>query len=202
MNLFKYSTEIIGGEWPKITRVTSPCPTLKVVGAVSKAMIDREELKRMQERPGFNADGTPIQLKLSKRQKMKLVVDKVTVGILRNTIGRVGRFVGKRVLGRVPEAALSGSYQVEKEIEQPQILHESRVEEEVIPSQTTLTHEQDDSLNEEIIPDENTNEVLVVHQAEEITSEITTLENHSQLFEEVIEEVEGIKASDIQTKGQ
>jgi len=76
------------------------------------------------------------------------------------------------------------------------------VEEEVIPSQTTLTHEQDDSLNEEIIPDENTNEVLVVHQAEEITSEITTLENHSQLFEEVIEEVEGIKASDIQTKGQ
>lgn len=199
MNLFKYSTKIIGGEWPKIKRVTSPCPTLKVVGAVSKAMIAREELKRMQERPGFNADGTPIKLKLNKRQKTKLVVDKVTSGILRNTIGRVGRFAGRFVLGRVPEEALSGSYQAEKEIERPQILRESSMEKE---HQTTLTNEVDDSSEGEIISTDNSNEVLVVNQAEGIASEITTLEKHSELFEEVIEEVEGIKAGDLQTKGQ
>ena len=42
--------------------MVSPCPTLKVVGAVSKAMIAREELKRMKEHPGFDEDGNPIIL--------------------------------------------------------------------------------------------------------------------------------------------
>jgi len=52
--LFQYATDITGAEWPKLKVVTSPCPTLKVIGAISKQMIEKEELQRMKERPGFN----------------------------------------------------------------------------------------------------------------------------------------------------
>jgi len=117
MDLFKYSTDITGAEWPKIKPVTSPCPTLKVIGAISKNMIDKEELKRMQERPGFNDDGTPMKVTLSKRQKAKVVADKVVGGTMKHTVGRVARFLGRRLLGKIPEEALSGSYQEENPID-------------------------------------------------------------------------------------
>lgn len=117
MDLFKYSTDITGAEWPKIKPVTSPCPTLKVIGAISKNMIDKEELKRMQERPGFNDDGTPMKVTLSKRQKAKVVADKVVGGTMKHTVGRVARFIGRRLLGKIPEEALSGSYQEENPID-------------------------------------------------------------------------------------
>ena len=76
--LFRHSTEITGAQWPKENQVVSPCPTLKVVGAVSKAMIAREELKRMKEHPGFDEDGNPIVKKVSTKQKAALVADKVS----------------------------------------------------------------------------------------------------------------------------
>lgn len=117
MNLFQYSTDITGAEWPKIKPVVSPCPTLKVIGAISKNMIEKEEIKRMQERPGFNDDGTPMKVTLSKRQKAKVVADKVVGGTMKLTVGRVARFVGRRLLGKIPEEAISGSYQEEKPLE-------------------------------------------------------------------------------------
>merc|ERR1712008_497067 len=89
-----------------------PCPTLNVIGAISKGMIAKEELKRMEDRPGFNADGTPIRK--SKAKKAAKVADKVVSGVFRNTIGRVGRFASRRILGKVPEEAIQGSYQEEK----------------------------------------------------------------------------------------
>jgi hypothetical protein len=110
--LFDYSTEVCGAEWPVIKTITSPCPTLMVIGAISKGMIEKEELKRMKERPGFGADGQPI--KITKVQKTKMVADKVVSGVMRRTVGRVGRFVGKRVLGRIPDEAVEGSFQEEK----------------------------------------------------------------------------------------
>jgi len=110
--LFDYSTEITSAEWPVIKTITSPCPTLKVIGAVSKAMIEKEELKRMKERPGFGADGKP--LKLTKVQKTKVVADKVVSGVMSRTVGRVGRFIGGRLLGRLPEEAVTGSFQEEQ----------------------------------------------------------------------------------------
>ncbi len=113
VDLFKTATEITGAEWPQAKTFTSPCPTLKVIGAVSKNMIAREELKRMAERPGFNEDGTPI--KLTKRKKAALIADKVIVrGVLGNTVGRVGRVAGRLLLGKIPETAKSGSFQDEK----------------------------------------------------------------------------------------
>ena len=71
---------------------------------------------RITERPGFNADGTPI--KLGKRRKAALIADKVIVkGVLGNTAGRVARVAGRVLLGKVPETAKSGSYQEEKPLE-------------------------------------------------------------------------------------
>ena len=48
VDLFKSATEITGAKWPEAKTFTSPCPTLMVIGAVSKNMIAREELKRME----------------------------------------------------------------------------------------------------------------------------------------------------------
>jgi hypothetical protein len=67
----------------------------------------------LQERPGFNEDGTPIQL--TKRKKAALVADKVIVqGVLGNTVGRVGRLAGRLLLGRIPDTAKEGSFQEER----------------------------------------------------------------------------------------
>ena len=116
MKLYEYATNICNAEWPDIKQVVSPCPTLKVVGAITKGMVQREELKRMQEmgRPGLNEDGTPLAppepVKVSKAKKVALVTDRVASGVLKNTVGRVARFAGRRLLGRVPDEALNGSY--------------------------------------------------------------------------------------------
>lgn len=67
----------------------------------------------LQDRPGFNDDGTPIQL--TKRKQVALVADKVIVqGVLGNTVGRVGRVAGRLLLGRIPDTAKEGSFQEEK----------------------------------------------------------------------------------------
>ena len=116
LKLYEYSTEICGAEWPDLKQVVSPCPTLKVVGAITKGMVQREELKRMQEmgRPGLNPDGTLIKpaepVKVSKAKKVAIVTDRVASGVLKNTVGRVARFASRRLLGRVPDTALQGSY--------------------------------------------------------------------------------------------
>ena len=74
-------------------------------------------LSKITERPGFNADGTPI--KLGKRRKAALIADKVIVkGVLGNTVGRVGRIAGRLLLGKVPETATTGSFQEEKPLEE------------------------------------------------------------------------------------
>mmetsp|Transcript_5939 Transcript_5939/g.6784 ORF Transcript_5939/g.6784 Transcript_5939/m.6784 type:complete len:145 (+) Transcript_5939:523-957(+) len=75
-------------------------------------MILREEMKRMTERPGFNADGTPVRV--SKAKRAAKVADKVVSGVLRNSVGRVGGFVRRRILGKLPENAIAGTFQEEK----------------------------------------------------------------------------------------
>ncbi|KAL7542380.1 hypothetical protein ACHAXR_012641 [Thalassiosira sp. AJA248-18] len=130
VELFQAATKITGAEWASSKTFVSPCPTLKVIGAISTNMIAREELKRMEERPGFNEDGTPI--KLTKRKKAALVADKVIVqGVLGNTVGRVGKVAGRLLLGRIPETAKTGSFQEEKPLEDdaPQMAIETNKEE-------------------------------------------------------------------------
>merc|ERR1719409_26538 len=72
-DLYDVTADVAGAEWPKIKAVVSPCPTLKVIGAISKASIEKEELKRMREMPGFDAGEVPI----SRRKKIVAKVDKV-----------------------------------------------------------------------------------------------------------------------------
>jgi hypothetical protein len=113
MKLFEYATQITDAEWPDLRQVTSPCPTLMVIGAVTQGMVKREELKRMREmeRPGmsgFVASEKPV--KISKRKKAAMVADRVVAGTLGNTVGRVARFAGKRILGEVPDEAKNGSF--------------------------------------------------------------------------------------------
>lgn len=141
VKLFDYSTKITGAEWPSLKAITSPCPTLKVIGAVTKAMVEREELRRMQEmgRPGLTAEGlvlestTPVEAvkeaslleqvekpttiststpkrRLTKRKRVAMAVDRIATAVLSNTVGRVARVLGKRVLGEIPETAKTGSF--------------------------------------------------------------------------------------------
>jgi len=108
--LVQLCKELTNTEWPAIKQVTSPCPTLKVIGAITKNNVKKEELKRMQQgRPGIEeAKKTPI--KITKRQRASAFAQKVVGTVLGQTVGRVARLVGKRMLGKVPETALKGSY--------------------------------------------------------------------------------------------
>jgi len=146
--LFEYSTKITGAEWPTLKQITSPCPTLKVIGAVTQGMVKREELKRMQEmgRPGFadeedesvvvekvevttatdNGSASSIPKKkaskaknVSKRQKLVMVTDRAVAFVVGNTVGRVARFAGRRILGEVPEEAKTSAFFVEEIAEDP-----------------------------------------------------------------------------------
>jgi protochlorophyllide reductase len=157
--LFDTSTSITGADWPTLKQITSPCPTLKVIGAVTKGMVKREELKRMRElgRPGMSDDdvevmdkaielaeaeekqaatakkpmvaatkSAPKAKKFSKRQRVVMAADKVVGFVLANTIGRVARLVGGKLLGKIPETAKTGSFheeiKVDTEDETPTII--------------------------------------------------------------------------------
>ena len=159
--LFDTSTTITGAEWPTLKQITSPCPTLKVIGAVTRGMVKREELKRMREmgRPGMSDDELEVMDKvielaeaeeqqatgtagaaiekskiettthsvanskrnerISKRQRVIMAADSVVSFALRNTIGRVARLVGGKLLGKIPETAKAGSYHEEIALETP-----------------------------------------------------------------------------------
>lgn len=184
LRLFNLSTEIIGAEWPFVKQVTSPCPTLNVIGALSKAMIAKEELKRMEERPGFNADGTPIRS--SKAKRAALVADKVVGGVLKNTLGRVGRFAGRRILGRVPQEAIEGSYQDEK----PKDKSTSDVTaiEEQSSSRTTITTVQEDHKSDTSTLNVEDQSLLEREIAGKIFSEYdeASMKSDEDLFNEIL----------------
>jgi len=131
MKLFDYSTTITQANWPDLKQVTSPCPTLKVIGAVSKYMIAKEELKRMQgNRPGFNADGSPVPAvpaqKVTVVKKTQIVADKVVNKVVGNTIGRVLRFGSRRLLGRLPEEALRDAQDLQQQQQEQKQKKEKR----------------------------------------------------------------------------
>jgi len=173
LKLFNLSTNICGAEWPSMKQVRSPCPTLNVIGAISKGMIAKEELKRMEDRPGFNADGTPIRK--SKAKRAAKVADKVVGGVLRNTIGRVGKFAGRRILGKVPEEAIQGSYQEEKPKETV-LTQVAGIPDEVTattPVQGTQHLEEDKAM-------------IAQEIADTIFSEETQLKTDEDLFNEII----------------
>ena len=184
VELFRTSTEITGAEWPDVSAMTSPCPTLNVIGAISKAMIEKEELKRMEERPGFDADGNVI--KLSKRKKVKRVAQKVVGGVLSRTVGRVGGFLSRRLLGRVPETAIEGSFQEEKPLEENPLLA-SKVPivqtEEVAKVEDTLASTIDDQT---LIEKEISEQVFGNQETVETEKIDTEMKSDLELIEEAM----------------
>jgi len=117
-DLYDVTADVTKADWPKIKTVVSPCPTLKVIGAISKASIEKEELKRMREKPGFDTG----EIKVSRRKRIAAKVDRVVGKVLSKTVGRVVRpvlgFLNRRVLGKLPEEAITGSLQEEKPLEE------------------------------------------------------------------------------------
>ena len=108
--LFHLAQDVTQTQWPKIKVVTSPCPTLKVIGAVTKAQVQKQELKRMRElgRPGISEP--EVVERVTKRQKVAAAADKVVSFVLKNTVQRAGKIVSSKVLGEFPEEALTGSF--------------------------------------------------------------------------------------------
>jgi hypothetical protein len=55
-------------------------------------------------------------VKVSKVKKAVAVVDRGATFVASNTLGRVARFVGKRLLGDFPEEAVTGSFHAETKL--------------------------------------------------------------------------------------
>lgn len=189
MNLFKTSTDITEANWPDVSVVRSPCPTLNVIGAISKAMIEKEELKRMEQRPGFDAEGKPVTL--PKAKKVKLVTQKVVGGVFRRTVGRVGRFLSRRLLGRIPDTALQGSFQEQEPAEKNPLLATTT------DSITTITSS---STSRVVAAEDNTlnNGVNEVHNFMKNDAGLVEKEISEQIFSEYhnnsMKEKEGMKS--------
>lgn len=105
--LFQLSEDITDAPWPKIKVVTSPCPTLKVIGAVTKAQVQKQELKRMREmgRPGISEP--EVVERVTKRQKVAAAADKVASFVLKNTVKRFAKVATSKMLGEFPEEAVN-----------------------------------------------------------------------------------------------
>ena len=97
-DLWKYSTLVTGAEWPLAYQPKSPCPTLKVVGAVTKVMNAKEEAKRMKPGPGVVGGAA----------------GHVADAVLGHTIGFAAKKAQDLLLGELPEEAVEGSFQTTK----------------------------------------------------------------------------------------
>jgi len=93
--LWKCSSQLTGASWPPANQPKSPCPTLVVVGAVTKAMNAKEEAKRMKPGVGVVAGSAGY------------VVDAVAG----NTVGLVAKTLQDSLLGGLPVDAKEGSFQ-------------------------------------------------------------------------------------------
>lgn len=103
--LFSLAQKVTKSNWPEIKVVTSPCPTLKVVGAVTKAQVQKQELKRMREmgRPGISE--AEVVTRITKRQRIASAAETVTSFIFRNTVKRFARVATSQMLGEFPDEA-------------------------------------------------------------------------------------------------
>mmetsp|Transcript_47000 Transcript_47000/g.151742 ORF Transcript_47000/g.151742 Transcript_47000/m.151742 type:complete len:542 (-) Transcript_47000:200-1825(-) len=108
--LWRHSSRVTGASWAPANQPKSPCPTLVVVGAITKANNAKEDAKRTLE--GLEEDGKGgFKVRAAVIGGTGTVVDAV-VG---NTLGRVGKLAQEAVLGAVPVEAIEGSFQETKE---------------------------------------------------------------------------------------
>mmetsp|Transcript_46342 Transcript_46342/g.112319 ORF Transcript_46342/g.112319 Transcript_46342/m.112319 type:complete len:859 (+) Transcript_46342:115-2691(+) len=118
--LFQLSEQVTKADWPKVKVVTSPCPTLYVIGAVTKAQVQKQELKRMREmgRPGISEPDVVAvvaattasddeKVKLTKRQKVAAAVDKAATFVFKKTVKPVAKTATSKLLGEFPDEAVN-----------------------------------------------------------------------------------------------
>eukprot|EP00634_Sargassococcus_sp_CCMP2135_P011644 CAMPEP_0198658200 /NCGR_PEP_ID=MMETSP1467-20131203/23587_1 /TAXON_ID=1462469 /ORGANISM="unid. sp., Strain CCMP2135" /LENGTH=553 /DNA_ID=CAMNT_0044394457 /DNA_START=1 /DNA_END=1662 /DNA_ORIENTATION=+ len=94
-DLFKYTTMVTGASWPPANQPKSPCPTLKVVGAVTAAVNAKEDAKRMKPQPGMVGGFTKAGA---------TITDKIAAA----TVGNVAKGASRLLLGDLPEEATKG----------------------------------------------------------------------------------------------
>jgi len=109
--LWKHSSRVTGASWPPANQPKSPCPTLVVVGAVTKAMNAKEEAKRTLEGVKPADGGTASILGSKVLGGTGYLVDTVAG----NTLGRVAKLAQDKLLGNVPVEAVEGTFQETKE---------------------------------------------------------------------------------------
>jgi len=82
MKLWQYSTEVTGADWPEAYQPKSPCPTLKVIDAVTSVLGMLEERARMAaSRQGAGAEAVgnrslPKEVRRKHLEQMLLALDK------------------------------------------------------------------------------------------------------------------------------
>merc|ERR1719506_525222 len=177
--LFDTSTAITDAEWPTLKQITSPCPTLKVIGAVTQGSVKREELKRVKE--GFAtaievveeeevgiastpATAVPVATAMvqdtpsvtttkkvvtqkkkntmSKRQRVVFAVDRTVSFVVGNTVGRVARLIGGKLLGKIPEEAKTGSYHPVMEVDNDE--KGTAIADAVLSSSSPVVHQEEE----------------------------------------------------------
>lgn len=194
VDLFRTSNDITGSEWPCVSQVRSPCPTLNVIGAISKSMIDREELKRMEERPGFYKDGRPI--KITKRKKVQRAAEKVVGGVFRRTVGRTSRFLSRRLLGKIPEEAIQGSFQtyVEEITSEPELKEVSETYDPMVSN-----YDEDDQL---LLEKEIAEKIALELEHPKVVKKESQFLKSMKSDEELFEEVMSTKSEDTSSHEQ
>jgi len=123
--LWKHATLVTGASWPPANVPKSPCPTLKVVGAVTTAMNKKEEAKRTLHGIEPAEGGLVSGLGGKVLGSTGYVVD----AIGGNTIGRVAKIAQDKLLGDIPEDAIDGTYQQTKDRDSVDVDAEARAAE-------------------------------------------------------------------------
>ena len=92
-----------GAEWPPANQPKSPCPTLKVIGAITAYQNKKEELKRMKQGPGMVAGKGIVTATAAKAVDAGGSILLLPLRVLQRVL-----------LGKLPEKATSGSFQETK----------------------------------------------------------------------------------------
>lgn len=104
-HLWTLASEVTGASWPPAYQPRSPCPTLVVIGAITKANNAKQDAKRKLEglEPGPGGVGV----------KVLGGTGKAIDAVASTTIGRAAKLAQDKLLGGMVDAALEGSFQEE-----------------------------------------------------------------------------------------
>jgi hypothetical protein len=106
--LMQHATAVTHASWPQAYQPKSPCPTLVVVGAVTKAMNAKEDAKRSLEGMGTPVDVVGTKKKATLRSKILGGVGATVDTVAGHTIGRATKLAQDKLLGGMPDEAIEG----------------------------------------------------------------------------------------------